>query len=320
MSSDRADRPDRAGGHGGDRRGVRHRGARGGARPLPGAQGRAAQPAARRRPAPGRAAGRHRQGGQPGPPGAGGARSSARRGAGRAPSSTQRLVAGPHRRHAARRPAAGDRAPAPDDPAPGARSRTCSSGWASTSPRAPRSRPSTTTSTRSTTRATHPSRLLTDTFYVKPRGATSSTPTRRCCASTPRRCRSGRWRASRRRSTSSCPAACTAPTPTPPTRRSSTRSRGWPSTTDITLADLKGTLLAFARAIFGDEREVRLRPHFFPFTEPSVEVDVSCFNCIDGVTADGQRCPLCKGTAWIEILGSGMVDPNVFAARARLRL
>jgi phenylalanyl-tRNA synthetase alpha chain len=82
---------------------------------------------------------------------------------------------------------------------------------------------------------------------------------------------------------------------------------------DVTLADLKGTLLTFARAIFGPEREVRLRPHFFPFTEPSVEVDVSCFNCTQGITADGQRCPLCKGTAWIEILGSGMVDPNVFA-------
>ena len=82
---------------------------------------------------------------------------------------------------------------------------------------------------------------------------------------------------------------------------------------DVTLADLKGTLLTFARAIFGEEREVRLRPHFFPFTEPSVEVDVSCFNCVDGITADGQRCPLCKGTAWIEILGSGMVDPNVLA-------
>src|SRR5450755_1035046 len=91
--------------------------------------------------------------------------------------------------------------------------------------------------------------------------------------------------------------------------------------TDVTLADLKGTLLAFARAIFGEEREVRLRPHFFPFTEPSVEVDVSCFNCTQGVTGAprgsagepvvGQRCPLCKGTAWIEILGSGMVDPNV---------
>jgi phenylalanyl-tRNA synthetase alpha chain len=82
--------------------------------------------------------------------------------------------------------------------------------------------------------------------------------------------------------------------------------------TDITLADLKGTLLAFARAIFGEERQVRLRPHFFPFTEPSVEVDVSCFRCSNGVTADGERCSICKGTGWIEILGAGMVDPNVF--------
>src|SRR5918911_4145236 len=76
---------------------------------------------------------------------------------------------------------------------------------------------------------------------------------------------------------------------------------------DITLADLKGTLLAFSRAIFGDERDVRLRPHFFPFTEPSVEVDVSCF--MEHVP--GTRCPVCKGTGWLEILGAGMVDPNV---------
>jgi phenylalanyl-tRNA synthetase alpha chain len=82
--------------------------------------------------------------------------------------------------------------------------------------------------------------------------------------------------------------------------------------TDVTLADLKGTLQTFARQIFGEQREIRLRPDFFPFTEPSVEVDVSCFNCVGGVTADGQRCPICKGTAWLEILGSGMVDPNVF--------
>src|SRR5919201_1547836 len=81
---------------------------------------------------------------------------------------------------------------------------------------------------------------------------------------------------------------------------------------DITLADLKGTLLAFARAVFGEERDVRLRPHFFPFTEPSVEVDVSCFQCRDGFLPDGSRCNLCKGSARIEILGAGMVDPNVF--------
>src|SRR5918998_1267250 len=81
---------------------------------------------------------------------------------------------------------------------------------------------------------------------------------------------------------------------------------------DVTLGDLQGTLLAFARAYFGEDRRVRLRPHFFPFTEPSVECDVSCFNCKEGFMPDGSRCPLCKGTGWIEILGSGMVDPNVF--------
>jgi phenylalanyl-tRNA synthetase alpha chain len=81
---------------------------------------------------------------------------------------------------------------------------------------------------------------------------------------------------------------------------------------DITLADLQGTLLAFARAVFGDERQVRLRPHHFPFTEPSVEIDVSCFRCADGFLPDGSRCPICKGSTWLEILGAGMVDPNVF--------
>lgn len=82
----------------------------------------------------------------------------------------------------------------------------------------------------------------------------------------------------------------------------------------ITLTDLRGTLLEFSRAVFGDERDVRLRPHFFPFTEPSVEVDVSCFKCSGkGYLKDGARCNLCKGTGWIEILGAGMVDPNVFS-------
>jgi phenylalanyl-tRNA synthetase alpha chain len=81
---------------------------------------------------------------------------------------------------------------------------------------------------------------------------------------------------------------------------------------DITLADLSGTLNAFAHMIFGDERKTRLRPHFFPFTEPSVELDVDCFNCKDGFLADGSRCPLCKGEGWIELLGAGEVDPNVF--------
>jgi phenylalanyl-tRNA synthetase alpha chain len=81
---------------------------------------------------------------------------------------------------------------------------------------------------------------------------------------------------------------------------------------DITLGDLQGVLLEFARAIFGAEREIRLRPHYFPFTEPSVEVDVSCFKCNGkGYLGDGSNCNLCKGSGWIEILGSGMVDPNV---------
>jgi len=81
----------------------------------------------------------------------------------------------------------------------------------------------------------------------------------------------------------------------------------------ITLADLKGTLDEFARALFGPERSTRFRPGFFPFTEPSVEVDVSCFRCGgSGALRDETRDPVCKGTGWIEILGSGMVDPNVF--------
>jgi phenylalanyl-tRNA synthetase alpha chain len=83
---------------------------------------------------------------------------------------------------------------------------------------------------------------------------------------------------------------------------------------DITLADLKGTLLAFAREMFGEQRDVRLRPHFFPFTEPSVEVDVSCFHCAGkGYLGDGSRCYLCKGEGWLEVLGAGEVDPNVYA-------
>jgi phenylalanyl-tRNA synthetase alpha chain len=82
---------------------------------------------------------------------------------------------------------------------------------------------------------------------------------------------------------------------------------------DITLADLQGVLLELARGLFGEDREIRLRSGYFPFTEPSVEVDVSCIGCDgEGYLADGSRCSLCKGSGWIEILGSGMVDPNVF--------
>ena len=77
---------------------------------------------------------------------------------------------------------------------------------------------------------------------------------------------------------------------------------------DLTLADLQGTLLAFARQVFGEATEVRLRPGYFPFTEPSVEVDVSCFRCGGTGFLGPERCPTCKGEGWIEILGSGTVS------------
>ena len=74
---------------------------------------------------------------------------------------------------------------------------------------------------------------------------------------------------------------------------------------NISLADLKGTLELFAKKMLGENTKVRFRPSFFPFTEPSVEVDVSCFKC------GGKGCSLCKQTGWIEVLGAGMVHPNV---------
>ena len=76
---------------------------------------------------------------------------------------------------------------------------------------------------------------------------------------------------------------------------------------DISLADLKGTLELFAKKMLGENTKVRFRPSFFPFTEPSVEVDVSCFKC------NGKGCALCKQTGWIELLGAGMVHPNVLS-------
>jgi len=78
----------------------------------------------------------------------------------------------------------------------------------------------------------------------------------------------------------------------------------------IEFSDLKGTLAEFARQFFGSDTRVRMRPHYFPFTEPSAELDVSCFNC----EGTGSACRVCKGVGWLEMLGCGMVDPNVFAA------
>lgn len=76
---------------------------------------------------------------------------------------------------------------------------------------------------------------------------------------------------------------------------------------NITFADLKGTLAEFAKELFGPETKVKFRPHHFPFTEPSAEVDVTCFKC------GGDGCRFCKGSGWIEILGCGMVHPNVLS-------
>lgn len=73
----------------------------------------------------------------------------------------------------------------------------------------------------------------------------------------------------------------------------------------ITMGDLKGTLETFAKRLYGENTKIRLRPHHFPFTEPSCEIDVSCFRC------GGKGCPMCKGEGWIEILGGGMVHPKV---------
>ncbi len=76
----------------------------------------------------------------------------------------------------------------------------------------------------------------------------------------------------------------------------------------ITMADLKGTLATFAKLMFGPDTKIKFRPHHFPFTEPSGEVDVSCFKC------GGKGCSMCKGSGWIEILGCGMIHPNVLKA------
>lgn len=77
---------------------------------------------------------------------------------------------------------------------------------------------------------------------------------------------------------------------------------------DVSFADLKQALLYFAKELFGEETDIRLRPSYFPFTEPSAEMDVSCTIC------SGKGCSVCKHTGWLEILGCGMVDPNVLEA------
>ena len=148
---------------------------------------------------------------------------------------------------------------------------------------------------------THPSRQVTDTFYVADdvvlRTHTSPMQIRTMEAHRPPVYMATAGRCYRR------------DTPDATHTAMFTQIEGLVVDHGITLAHLKGTLLHFARAIFGEEREVRLRPHFFPFTEPSVEVDVSCFNC----ARDGSPCRVCRGEGWIEILGAGMVDPNLYS-------
>jgi phenylalanyl-tRNA synthetase alpha chain len=147
---------------------------------------------------------------------------------------------------------------------------------------------------------THPSRQVTDTFYVSDdvvlRTHTSPVQIRTMDAQPPPVYMATAGRCYRR------------DTPDATHTAMFTQIEGLVVDRGITLGHLKGTLLGFARAIFGADREVRLRPHFFPFTEPSVEVDVSCFNC----ARDGSPCRVCRAEGWVEILGAGMVDPNLY--------
>ena len=83
---------------------------------------------------------------------------------------------------------------------------------------------------------------------------------------------------------------------------------------NVSMAGLRGTLTVFLRGVFGPETRVRFRPSFFPFTEPSAEVDISCCICSGNGHTGGDVCRVCKGTGWVEILGCGMVDPAVFEA------
>ena len=176
-------------------------------------------------------------------------------------------------------------------------SRTRSSASATTSSTTARSRPRTTTSTSSRFRR-----------RIRPvRRATPSSSTRGVCSGPrPRRRRSTRWRRRSRRSTWSRSAAFTAATGHATRFPIFHQFEGLAVDRGITLTDLKGTLLHVMRVLFGDDREVRFRTHYFPFTEPSIEPDVSCPNC------NFEGCRMCKFTGWIELGGAGMVDPQVF--------
>ena len=180
----------------------------------------------------------------------------------------------------------------------------------------------------------HPARMLQDTFYVVPPDSSALAPSResdRDARSLPRSEPSGPvWTPDLLLRTHTSPVQVRSMEAQPPPifmiapgkvyRRDSDATHspmfhqveGLAIGEGITLADLQGTLDEMLRAIFGVNREARMRPHFFPFTEPSVEFDVSCFQCEGtGALVGGERCSLCKGIGWIEVGGAGMVDPNV---------
>ena len=181
----------------------------------------------------------------------------------------------------------------------------------------------------------HPARMAQDTFYVDPDSldpdlriepAPTTPESRRtgrrfrlarrtcCCARIPRRCRCGRWRRRSRRSSSSCPGRCYRSDPFDATHSPIFHQvEGLAVAESITLADLKGTLDEFARAMFGARARDALSPGLLPLhgAERGGGRLVLSLRWL-GQLPDGSRDSICKGTGWIEILGSGMVDPNVF--------
>ena len=240
----------------------------------------------------------------------------------RAPSSSP-ARRGPRRRHAAGRAAAAARSPARAERDPARARRHLPRASASQSWKAPRSRPCTTTSTRSTTARRTP--------RGRARTRSTSSMTDRMSVLAPVAGPDGPRSALVLR-THTSPMQVRAMEPHPPPlyivvpgrvyRRDLDATHtpqfhqieGLAVDEDITLADLKGTLLHFARAVFGDAREVRLRPHFFPFTEPASRSTSRASTATARAScADGSRCHLCKGEGWLEILGAGEVDPNVYA-------
>ena len=142
----------------------------------------------------------------------------------------------------------------------------------------------------------HPARAMHDTFYFNANS---------CCVPTPRRCRCASWKISVRRIRIVCPGRvyrCDSDLTHSPMFH---QVEGLLIDKDINFADLKGIIEEFLRVFFEKPLGVRFRPSFFPFTEPSAEVDIQCVMC------SGKGCRVCKQTGWLEVMGCGMVHPNV---------